>query len=213
MKELEKYKVILWDFDGVIMDSMPVRDKGFQLVLEHYPNEQVDELMKFHRGNGGLSRYVKFRHFFNTIRNEEISDERIGELAAKFSEVMLDHLLDEKLFIRDSLDFIRDNHQKFEMHIVSGSDGTELNHICRSLSIANYFKSICGSPTPKTQLVQNVLLENRYDKETVTLIGDSINDMDASRSNGIDFWGYNNLALLEKSANYIYKFGTTVPIN
>ena len=31
---LDLYKTILWDFDGVIMDSMPVRDKGFEIVLE-----------------------------------------------------------------------------------------------------------------------------------------------------------------------------------
>ena len=30
---IDKYKIILWDFDGVIMDSMPVRRMGFEKTL------------------------------------------------------------------------------------------------------------------------------------------------------------------------------------
>lgn len=41
-------KNILWDFDGVLMDSMPVRNKGFELVLKEFPNKQVQDLMQFH---------------------------------------------------------------------------------------------------------------------------------------------------------------------
>jgi beta-phosphoglucomutase-like phosphatase (HAD superfamily) len=56
MKNLENYKVLLWDFDGVMMDSMPVRELGFRQVLERFPKDQVDELLQFHRKNGGWSR-------------------------------------------------------------------------------------------------------------------------------------------------------------
>lgn len=60
----DSIEIIFWDFDGVIMDSMKVRDEGFKIVLKDYPSDQVEKLMEFHRNNGGLSRYVKFRYFF-----------------------------------------------------------------------------------------------------------------------------------------------------
>ncbi|MGY0034897.1 HAD family hydrolase [Pedobacter sp. NJ-S-72] len=203
---LSKYKVLLWDFDGVIMDSMPIRSKGFELVLAEYPKEQVEQLMAFHEANGGLSRYVKFRYFFEEIRKESITDDEVLALAGKFSEIMLSLLMDENLLIQDSVSFIRNNWQKFEMHIVSGSDGKELRIINDSLDLSSFFKTINGSPTPKKQLVEAVLADNQYDKKDVILIGDSINDFDAASFNDISFAGYNNTELKIVSENYIEQF-------
>lgn len=203
---LSKYKVLLWDFDGVIMDSMPIRSKGFEVVLAGYPKEQVDQLMAFHEANGGLSRYVKFRYFFEEIRKESITDQEVLILADKFSEIMLSLLMDQNLLIQDSVSFIRSNWQKFEMHIVSGSDGKELRIINDSLDLSSFFKTINGSPTPKKQLVAAVLADNQYDKKEVILIGDSINDFDAASFNEISFAGYNNTELKKVSGNYIEQF-------
>ena len=205
MKSLEKYKTILWDFDGVIMDSMPIRDNGFVDTLSvDYSKEQVDDLLEFHRANGGLSRYVKFRYFFEKIRNEEVTEEKILELAQKFSEVMLLLLIDEKLLIEDSFSFIKANYKKYKFHIVSGSDGKELNKICQELGLDEFFITIEGSPTPKKQLVENILLRYGYDKNDCVLIGDSHNDYDAAQFNNISFLGYNNEQL--KKFDYIIKF-------
>src|SRR5690606_11967502 len=159
---LDKYKVILWDFDGVIMDSMPVRELGFREVLKAYPKDQVEQLVTFHLQNGGLSRYVKFRYFFEEVRKENVLDEQINVLSQSFSDIMLSLLLNEKLLIQDTVEFIKNNHQRFRMHIVSGSDGRELKYICDQIGLSAYFHSIHGSPTPKKELVRNLLLDNGY---------------------------------------------------
>jgi phosphoglycolate phosphatase-like HAD superfamily hydrolase len=201
-----KYKIIFWDFDGVIMDSMSVRDKGFEIVLQSYPNEQVAVLMEYHRKNGGLSRYNKFRFFFEEIRKESITDSEIKVLAEEFSVVMLKNLLDRKLLIEDSVQFIKNNSEKFRMHIVSGSDGNELRYICETLGLSKFFISIHGSPTPKKELVRETIEKNNYALTDVLLIGDSVNDFEASEVNGITFYGYNNEELLKLSPNYIKSF-------
>ena len=201
MKSITEFKIILWDFDGVIMDSMPIRGQGFKEVLKNYPQQQVDGLLAFHKLNGGLSRYVKFKYFFEIIRGEPISNEQVLELADKFSKIMLDLLIDEKLLIKDSLEYIKYAWMNHDMHIVSGSDGKELNIICQSLGLSKYFKSVNGSPTPKNELVKNVISINSYDKNNIALIGDSINDQEASKVNNIAFFGYNNINL--NKSNYI----------
>jgi phosphoglycolate phosphatase-like HAD superfamily hydrolase len=201
MKNITDYDVILWDFDGVIMDSMPIRSKGFEIVLKNFPEEQIEQLMIYHNENGGLSRYVKFRYFFEVIRNEKVTEEQIAILAHRFSEIMLQNLTDNSLLIKDTLNFIIKYYQKISMHVVSGSDGNELKLLCQNLKIDKYFKSIHGSPTPKNVLVSQVLIENNYSINRVALIGDSRNDLEASQINKIDFFGYNNPKLLEK--NYI----------
>lgn len=205
MKVLNKVKTILWDFDGVIMDSMPTRSLGFVKVLEQYPQDQIDALLRYHNLNGGLSRYVKFRYFFEHIRNESITEAQVQELANQFSTVMLSLLLDKTLLIQDSVDFIQHNYKNYRMHIVSGSDGNELNKICDALGLSPNFLSIQGSPTPKNELVRAVLEANSYQKDEVVLIGDSINDHQAAQVNQIRFIGYNN-ALLKPGNDYITSF-------
>ena len=45
--KLNKIQTLFWDFDGVIMDSNAVRDRGFEEVLKDYPQTEVDALMAF----------------------------------------------------------------------------------------------------------------------------------------------------------------------
>jgi len=206
MQNFINKKNIFWDFDGVIMDSMTVRNRGFELVLKEFPNEQVELLMQFHLKNGGLSRYVKFRHFFEEIREENVTEEEIKEWAQRFSKIMREELVQPALLIEDSLNYIKENYKKFNMHIVSGSDGEELKYLCEKLEISRYFISIHGSPVPKKELVHSLLINHDYTGEDTILIGDSINDYEAAEINDIDFCGYNNEQLKELKTFYIESF-------
>ena len=57
----------------------------------------------------------------------------------------------------------------------------------------------------KIILVKNLFLDYKY-KKIRYLIGDSINDYVAGKTNGINFYGYNNDDLKEKSYVYIDSF-------
>jgi phosphoglycolate phosphatase-like HAD superfamily hydrolase len=203
---LERYKFILWDFDGVIIDSDRARVQGFHEVLKDFPQEEVDALIDFHARNGGLSRYVKFRHFYEVIRKEPISEDRVQELAKAFSEIMRVTLTSKSLLIEDAVSFIKAKFNSIPFHIVSGSDGNELRYLCTELGIAHMFKSIQGSPTPKTALVKGLIEQGIVDPTLCCLIGDAGNDFDAASANGIDFFGYNNTALSDIGKGYITRF-------
>jgi len=197
MKNLinDKYKIIFWDFDGVLMNSNKIRDLGFVKVLAEYPEEDVEELMKFHKKNGGLSRYVKFRYFFEEIRGMDITEKEVKQWAEKFSVIMKKLLIDSSLLIDETIQYMKENHRDKKMHIVSGSDQNELRYICERLGIDKYFDSIHGSPTPKKELVYNLLEAHQYNVEECVLIGDSINDYEAAKLNKMNFLAYNNSEL------------------
>lgn len=197
---------VLWDFDGVLMDSMSVRDEGFRKVLAQYPEQQIIDLMSYHHANGGLSRYVKFRYFFEQIRKEEADEALLRKLAIEFSDIMLDLLIDPALLIKDSLNFIKRHYKHIPMHIVSGSDGDELRFICKQLQIDHYFQSIHGSPIPKKELIYNLLKRMNYQASKTVLIGDSINDYEAAIANALFFLGYNNKELDSRGFMYIDSF-------
>lgn len=207
-------QTILWDFDGVILDSMSVRDWGFEEIFKDFSDEQVQQLIKYHRANGGLSRYVKIRYFYEEILGKQIKDDKVLQYANEFSKLMKTELTNPENLILDSVNFIKENHHKYNFHIVSGSDQEELRFLCKELKLSQCFLSIHGSPTPKKQLVKNLLTDKEYSIATTCLIGDSLNDYEAAEENNISFYGYNNkeLSNLPKSI-YLNKLSDIEDIN
>lgn len=199
-------KNILFDFDGVILDSMPIRGHGFKEIFKKYPNKLVKKMLDYHNKNGGLSRYIKIKYFYNNILNQDISEEKISDYAEIFSIIMKKKLTNKKYLICNTMNFIEKNYKKYNMHIVSGSDEKELQYLCRELEIYDYFQSISGSPKHKNELVENIFLVNNYLTNETVLIGDSINDYDAAKKHNFDFYGFNNLELKKISKKYIINF-------
>lgn len=204
-KTRDDFQAIFWDFDGVILNSNEVRDLGFEKVLKNFPQNEVAALLAFHQKNGGLSRYVKFRYFFEEIRNEkEVAEDKIQEYANRFSEIMKTLLTDKSLLIQETLSFIKRNYQLIPMIIVSGSDQTELRYLCEKLEIKHFFKRIHGSPKPKMDWVKEILEEEKLAVKECILIGDSVNDYEAAMQNNMAFMAYNNLPLEKYSTKLIH---------
>ncbi len=197
-------KNIIFDFDGVILDSVPTKTEGFKKLFQDFPIELVDKLIEYHIQNGGISRYKKIKYFFNELLKKDISDDEVLNYANKYSIITKEELTNPKYMIDDAVNFIKQNHKKYNMHIASGADENDLKYICEKLNLSQYFFSIHGSPKIKSEIVKTILKFNNYKKEETILIGDSINDFEAADVNGIVFYGYNNLEL--KKFKYIESF-------
>lgn len=198
-------KNIIFDFDGVILDSVPTKTEAFRILFKDFPNNIVENLIDYHKINGGKSRYIKIKYFFNELLNQDISEDEILNYANKYSEITKEELTNPNYLIKDSLDFIKQNYKKYNFHIASGADEEDLKYICEKLDLTKYFLSINGSPIIKSKIVKNIIMQNSYNEEETILIGDSINDYEAANKNSIEFYGYNNLGL-KKSISYIESF-------
>jgi phosphoglycolate phosphatase-like HAD superfamily hydrolase len=188
-------KNIIFDFDGVILDSVPIKTEGFRKLFQNFSTNDINKLVLYHELNGGKSRYVKIKYFFNELLHKDISEQQILEYANKYSEITKEELTNPKYISEDTLSFIRENYKKYEMHIASGADEKDLKYICEKLDLTKYFLSINGSPKIKGEIVKSILLDNNYDTNETVLIGDSVNDFDSAEDNGIDFFAYNNQSL------------------
>lgn len=133
-------KNIIFDFDGVILDSMSIRNEGFRKIFEDYDNKKVEELISFHLINGGLSRFVKIKYFFEELLDTFIGEEEINYFADQYSKIMKEKLVNEKYLIKDTVDFIKNNN-KIKMFIASGSEEKELRLINESLHLKILFRN------------------------------------------------------------------------
>ncbi len=191
-------KNIIFDFDGVVLDSIPVKTEAFRKLFEEFSEEKIQKLIEYHLVNGGKSRYLKIKYFFNKILHQEISEKEILLYANKYSELSKEELSKSKYLIKDTIDFIKNNYKKYNLHVASGADENDLQFICNNLNLNQYFLSINGSPKIKSEIVKDILEESTYKREETILIGDSINDYEAANNNNIEFYGFNNKSLKNK---------------
>ncbi len=196
---------IIFDFDGVILDSFTVKTDAFAKIFEKFNKKDVQKLLDYHIKNGGISRFVKIRYFFETILNSQISEEDVQIYASQFSDIVTSELLNQKYIIKETLEFIKSEFKSKVLFIASGAEQEELRFICKHFAIDNNFKGIFGSPTPKDEIVKNILNDFKLIAHECVLIGDSINDYDAAKKNSVEFYGYNNTEL-KPLGGYINSF-------
>ncbi|MDN5339305.1 MAG: hypothetical protein PWQ30_414, partial [Euryarchaeota archaeon] len=55
---------LILDFDGVVVESLPLKTAAFRKIFSFTSPEHLDEIIAFHLENGGMSRYDKFRHIY-----------------------------------------------------------------------------------------------------------------------------------------------------
>ena len=91
-----KYQHIIFDFDGVLVESNEIRFNGFRKLFKGYPREQVEELVAYARANGGISRYKKIAYFFNEIRKEAITPASVNKWAEQFSKLVEEDIVGAK---------------------------------------------------------------------------------------------------------------------
>jgi beta-phosphoglucomutase-like phosphatase (HAD superfamily) len=63
---------LILDFDGVIVESIPLKAVTFRKVFSFAP-EHLDEIIEFHLENGVKSRYDKFRYIYGNILHEPLT--------------------------------------------------------------------------------------------------------------------------------------------
>jgi len=186
-----KYKHLIFDFDGVLVESNEIRFDGFRLLFKNYPQDQVERLVLYAKINGGLSRYEKIKYFFKQIRNEPIRDDNVQLLAKQYSELVKQKVIDAEP-VKGSLEFLSNHKNNYDFAVVSGSDQEELRDVCKAREIDHFFLEILGSPASKGSNIALLLTKMGWGRKSCLFIGDSINDFDAARANGIDFIGRNS---------------------
>ena len=120
------YQYIIFDFDGVLVESNEIRFNGFRKLFKDYPQEQVEQLIEYAKANGGVSRYKKIEFFFNTIRKEPVSSKSVNHWANQFSELVTKDILEARP-VEGSLEFLKKYFNQFDFAIVSDSDQKDIN--------------------------------------------------------------------------------------
>lgn len=178
-------KAIIFDLDGVIIESAEIKTQAFELLFVDYP-DRLPEMIDYHKRNAGISRYVKFRHFYEKILGQELSPEKEKELGGRFSQIVLEEVIKAPLVV-GAEDFLKGNHRRYSLFVASGTPEEELRYILRQRGLDIYFQGAYGTPRTKPELIKQILAEHQLSNKEAVFIGDAESDKMAAAERGITF--------------------------
>jgi HAD superfamily hydrolase (TIGR01549 family) len=178
-------KAIIFDLDGVIIESAGIKTETFRALFAEYP-DKLPEIMAYHEKNAGISRYVKFRYFYKNILGKELTPEKEKELGEQFSQIALEQILKAPL-VAGAAEFLKNNSRRYLMFIASGTPEEELEYILKERRLNRYFKGAYGTPRTKTEITRRILAENNLAAPEAVFVGDAESDRAAAEVTGVNF--------------------------
>lgn len=183
-------KAIVFDFDGVILESVSVKTDTFRnLFLELFPEkpDAVEKLIDYHTRNMGISRFDKFRHFYLDILQETYTDELQDELGKRFSEIVYEQLL-KVPFVGGAKEFLEDEHKNYLLFVASGSEENELKQVARERGVEKFFIEMHGGHRKKYDIISELLDKYNLTINEVVFVGDAESDLKAAKVLGLPYF-------------------------
>ena len=172
-------KAIIFDFDGVILDSNNLKTKAFKDLYKDIDKNDLKKILDFHKLNAGLSRFKKISYFQRNIIRKDYSSREIINKSKKFSNLVLNKIIKAK-YINGAKKFITNNKSKKLLFISSGTPQIELKYISNKKKISIFFDGIYGSPNDKNLHIKNIKKKWDLKNKEILFIGDSIIDLTAA---------------------------------
>lgn len=208
---IKKIRVIILDFDGVVIESNAVKTEVFAEVFARF-SEYADAMMAFHHANVSLSRFAKFEHLLELMgRSGDAS--LLAEIAQDFSRRVVKGIISVPL-VPGAEDFLSQVTRKLPVYLASVTPADELDLILSQRGLSHWFRKVYGCPPwTKPDAVLDVLKREGLQPEEALLIGDSAGDQRAARTTAVCFLGRNSglafdepLPLCFSDLTEIYKY-------
>lgn len=182
---MKEFKIIFWDFDGVIKDSVVVKSIAFEQLFLPYGRGIADRVRQHHESNGGVSRYGKLPIYLRWA-GEPATEEQVQKFCDRFSELALQAVIDSA-WVPGVREYLQANHTRQRFVLVTATPHGEIQQILHALEIGRFFCEVHGAPVAKSSAIMDVLERWRCQPEQALMVGDSETDLEAAEENNVAF--------------------------
>ena len=178
-------RVLILDFDGVVIESNDVKTDAFQHVFARFP-EHAEAMMAFHHAHVSLSRFAKFEHLLALMGRAD-DTALMADIAAEFSRRVIEGMMSVPL-VTGAKDFLRKVTLVLPVYLASVTPAEELDLILEQRGLTHWFRDIYGCPPwTKPDAIRDVVVREKVNPGDVLLVGDSAGDQRATHITGIRF--------------------------
>jgi HAD superfamily hydrolase (TIGR01549 family) len=177
------YKVLIFDCDGVLIDSNELKLKAAASILSDYDATVVEAFVAHFRKSFGRSRYVLFREFIEEFLGQPFNQTLYDDLVASYGRQCAE-LYQNAPVIEGAKAFLEKHHGK-HLYVASGGLEDELRSVLSSHGMMDYFDQVYGSPPSKKENVARIV--RQHSGARALMLGDAHTDFEAAHASGVDF--------------------------
>ena len=181
-------KAIVFDFDGVLAESVSAKGDAFYALYEHEGKAIQDQVLSYHLAHGGVSRFDKIRYFEETLLGCSINDETVNIIADRFGALVEEKVVQSE-WVKGAKDYLEHIHTRCTLYVASATPQQELERIIEKRGMTSYFRAIYGSPIKKADHIRSLMTKDNLIPQDIVMIGDTMSDYNAAHDTGIHFLG------------------------
>lgn len=182
---MRQARLVFWDFDGVIKDSVEIKGEAFEALFAPYGRAIAKKVRAHHGDHGGMSRMEKIPQYLRWA-GEEATDDRIAEICKRFRGMTLDAVVDAA-WVPGAEEYLRTNPHGQTFILVTAAPRDEIEVILERLKLRECFSQVWGAPTSKTEAIRETLASRHVEPADSLMIGDARSDLKAANANHVPF--------------------------
>ncbi|MFH1419013.1 MAG: HAD hydrolase-like protein [Planctomycetota bacterium] len=181
-----KYEYIIFDFDGVVVDSKEVKEDAYVEVFRNFGAKYSSAIRELYRDNVGKPRELVIKTVLSCVIGKECSSRQIAALSDAFSTIAFTNVI-KKGPIPGLSAFLGRWQGTVQYVIVSLSPVAEVVAFLEACSLHDYFLDVKGGPANKAHNITTLLTQYDVEPLHVLHIGDTVADYAISRNIGCKF--------------------------
>jgi len=187
MRKLQTYKTIVFDCDGVLLNSNKTKVQAYYDVAKRMggTDAQAQAFVDYHIAQGSFPRNGKIKYYLEHIVQQPETPALMQQYLDTFDQILDESLMDCELAA--GLFTLKEQTKGARWMVLSGGDQVGLRQIFERRQLTQYFEcGIFGGP----EIKENVLAREKANGNIefpALFIGDSKYDHQASTGAGLDF--------------------------
>jgi HAD superfamily hydrolase (TIGR01549 family) len=173
-------RAVVFDFDGVILESIDVKTRAFVALFDRWPQHE-DAIRRLHLENTGVSRYEKFVRIHRDILGVPLDDEEKERLGREFGRLIREEMLSCE-FVTGARELLERLAASYMLFVASGTPEEEMREIVSARGLDRYFEGVYGSPASKAEILRRILGEHQLAAGEVVFVGDALSDYEGARA-------------------------------
>jgi HAD superfamily hydrolase (TIGR01549 family) len=182
-----RLKAIVFDFDGVILESNDIKTRAFRDLFSAWP-EHVEAMVRYHLDHRAISRFEKFKVFLTDYLKQPASEAELQRMGNEFSRLVFEAVV-QCPFVPGAFEFLERFSRSHVLYVASGTPEDELRQIVALRDLNRFFRGVYGSPRKKAVIIADIVQQDGYDPAEVLFIGDALEDYRGARAAAVHFVG------------------------
>ena len=180
-------KVVLLDFDGVILDSVPIKDQAFLNLFSDHSVEVQENARRFWASTRGMDRSKRIQQGFWECSNIKHTGSDLTSILRRY-QIDIERSLISAPWIQGAIEFLSAS-QKHHIFVVSAAPQIEIRNIVVTRGIDHYIDSVFGGPSSKISNIKTILAKLNKEPEQAIFVGDMLSDLEVAAALLIPFVG------------------------